>query len=55
MSGGAAAMDPGRAGVLEMNLAPGRYELACILSDGGNSKPHYLLGMQQEIAIHQRR
>ena len=51
MSGGAAAMDPGQASVIEMDLAPGRYELACVLSNGGGSKLHYLLGMHQEIAI----
>ena len=52
MSGGAAAMDPGQASVIEMNLAPGRYELACILSDSGKAKPHYLLGMHDEIVLH---
>jgi uncharacterized cupredoxin-like copper-binding protein len=52
MSGGAAAMDPGQAAVIEMDLAPGRYELACVLSNAGESKPHYLLGMHQEIAVH---
>jgi hypothetical protein len=51
MSGGAAAMDHGQAGVIELNLAPGRYELACVLSDGAHSKPHYLLGMHQELTI----
>ena len=52
MSGGAAAMDPGQASVIEMNLAPGRYELACILSDSGKSTLHYLLGMHDEIVVH---
>jgi uncharacterized cupredoxin-like copper-binding protein len=51
MSGGAATMDPGQASVIEMNLTPGRYALACILSDDSKSKPHYLLGMHEEIAI----
>ena len=51
MSGGAAAMDPGQASVIEMDLAPGRYALACVLSDGGKSTLHYLLGMHQEIAV----
>jgi uncharacterized cupredoxin-like copper-binding protein len=51
MSGGAAAMDPGQASVIEMDLTPGRYELACVLSNDGKSTPHYLLGMHQEIAI----
>jgi len=50
MSGGSAAMDPGQAAVIDMNLAPGRYELACVLSDSGKSSPHYLLGMHQEVA-----
>jgi hypothetical protein len=51
MSGGAAAMDPGQASVIEMDLTPGRYELACVLSNDGKSTLHYLLGMHQEIAI----
>jgi uncharacterized cupredoxin-like copper-binding protein len=51
MSGGAAVMDPGQASVIEMDLTPGRYALACILSDDSKSKPHYLLGMHEEIAI----
>jgi uncharacterized cupredoxin-like copper-binding protein len=51
MSGGAAAMDPGQASVIKMDLTPGRYELACVLADDGKSTLHYLLGMHQEIAI----
>ncbi|HEY2895925.1 MAG TPA: hypothetical protein VGJ12_02215, partial [Gemmatimonadaceae bacterium] len=51
MSGGAAAMDPGQASVLALDLKPGRYALACVLSDGGKSKPHYLLGMHDEIVV----
>jgi hypothetical protein len=51
MSGGAAAMDPGQASVIEMDLKPGRYALACILSNGGGSKLHYLLGMHDEIVV----
>jgi uncharacterized cupredoxin-like copper-binding protein len=52
MSGGVAAMDPGGTSVIEMDLAPGRYALACVLSNGGGSKPHYLLGMHREIVVH---
>ena len=51
MSGGAAAMDPGQASVIEMDLKPGRYALACVLSKGGGSKPPYLLGMHDEIVV----
>ena len=51
MSGGAAAMDPGQVSVIEMDLAPGRYELACVLSNDSKSKPHYMLGMSDELTI----
>ena len=51
MSGGAAAMDPGQSSVIELDLKPGRYELACVLTDDSKSKPHYLLGMHDEIVV----
>ena len=51
MSGGAAAMDPGQASVIEMDLAPGRYALACVLSNDSKSKPHYMLGMHDELTV----
>jgi uncharacterized cupredoxin-like copper-binding protein len=51
MSGGAAVMDPGQSSVIEMDLRPGRYELGCVLTDDSKSKPHYLLGMHDEIVV----
>ena len=48
---GAAALDPGEASVIPLTLAPGRYLLGCILSDGPDSKPHFLLGMEREVDI----
>lgn len=51
VSGGAAILDPGSASVIDLNLTPGRYLFACVLSDSSKSKPHYLLGMEHEIAI----
>jgi plastocyanin len=51
MSGGAASMDAGQTNVIELNLEPGRYGLACVLSNDANSKPHYLLGMHDEITV----
>jgi uncharacterized cupredoxin-like copper-binding protein len=51
MSGGAAVLEPGQASVISLHLVPGRYELACVMSDGSKSKPHYMLGMHDEIAV----
>jgi uncharacterized cupredoxin-like copper-binding protein len=51
VTGGAAAMAAGQATVIALDLTPGRYELACVLSDTSNAKPHYLLGMHDEITI----
>ena len=51
MSGGAAAMEPGESSVIALELTPGRYELACVMSDGPQGKPHYMLGMHDEIAV----
>jgi uncharacterized cupredoxin-like copper-binding protein len=51
MSGGVSAMDPGQAANIELDLTPGRYELGCIMTDGAGSKPHYLLGMHDEISV----
>ncbi|MEP7065727.1 MAG: hypothetical protein ABI889_06815 [Gemmatimonadota bacterium] len=51
MSGGVSAIEPGEASVISLNLKPGRYELACIMSDDGKSTLHYMLGMHDEITI----
>jgi hypothetical protein len=51
MSGGVSVMDPGQAADIELDLTPGRYELGCIMTDGAGSKPHYLLGMHDELAV----
>jgi uncharacterized cupredoxin-like copper-binding protein len=51
MSGGAAAMEAGEVSVISLKLTPGRYELACVLSDDSKSKPHYMLGMHDEITV----
>jgi hypothetical protein len=51
LSGGAAVLEPGSASVINLTLAPGRYLLACVLTDDKDSKPHYMLGMEQEITI----
>jgi uncharacterized cupredoxin-like copper-binding protein len=50
-NGGAAVLDAGQASVISLDLKPGRYELACVLSDDAKSKPHYMLGMHDEIAV----
>lgn len=51
MSGGAAVLEPGQASVISLNLQPGRYELACAMSNDSKSKPHYLLGMHDEVSV----
>jgi hypothetical protein len=51
ISGGAAAMEPGTTSVISLDLKPGRYELECGLSDDSKSKPHFLLGMHEDIAV----
>ena len=51
MSGGVAVLEPGAASVIQLNLTPGRYLFACVLNDDPKSKPHYMLGMEQEITI----
>jgi plastocyanin len=51
VSGGAAVLSPGRASVIALDLKPGRYAVACILSDGPGARPHYMLGMEKEIAV----
>jgi uncharacterized cupredoxin-like copper-binding protein len=51
ISGGAAAMESGEVSVISLKLRPGRYELACVLSDDSKSKPHYMLGMHDEITV----
>jgi plastocyanin len=51
MSGGVAVLDPEGAGVIDLDLTPGRYLFSCVLSDDAKSKPHFMLGMEQEITI----
>jgi uncharacterized cupredoxin-like copper-binding protein len=51
VSGGAAVVEPGQASVVSLTLQPGRYELACVLSNDSKSKPHYMLGMHDEITV----
>ncbi|MDQ2765641.1 MAG: hypothetical protein M3Y30_00675 [Gemmatimonadota bacterium] len=51
ISGGASVLDPGSASVIALDLKPGRYLLACVLTDDKDSKPHYMLGMEKEITI----
>jgi uncharacterized cupredoxin-like copper-binding protein len=51
VSGGAAALDPGEASVISLKLEPGRYVLACVLSNDSKSKPHYMLGMHDELTV----
>jgi plastocyanin len=51
VSGGAAVLDPGSASVIDLHLTPGRYLFSCVISDDNESKPHYLLGMEQVITI----
>lgn len=53
-SGGAAAMEPGETSVVVLHLEHGRYELACVMSNDGKSKPHYMLGMHDEVTIASR-
>ncbi len=51
VNGGTTILDAGQASVVALDLKPGRYVLACILSNDAKSKPHYMLGMEREIAI----
>jgi hypothetical protein len=48
---GAAVLEPGRASVIPLTLAPGRYLFGCIMNDTSGAPPHYMLGMQKEVAI----
>lgn len=48
---GAAVLAPGRASVIPLTLAPGRYLFGCIMNDSSGAPPHYMLGMQKEVAI----
>jgi len=50
-SGGAAVLDSGQTSVIVLNLRPGRYELGCVLADDAKSKPHYMLGMHDEVVV----
>jgi plastocyanin len=51
VSGGAAILDPRSVSVIDLALEPGRYLFACVLSDDKDSKPHFMLGMEQEVTI----
>jgi hypothetical protein len=47
-------MDPGRSAVVETTIPPGRYGLVCFLDaapGGKTDKPHFMLGMKQELTI----
>ncbi|HMI57566.1 MAG TPA: hypothetical protein VK511_05930 [Gemmatimonadaceae bacterium] len=48
---GAAVLEPGRASVIPLTLARGRYLFGCIMNDSSGAPPHYMLGMQKEVAI----
>ena len=48
---GAAVLEPGRASVIPLTLAPGRYLFGCIMNDTSGAPPHYMLGMQKEVAV----
>ncbi len=51
VNGGTTILDAGQASVISLDLRRGRYLFACILSDNAEAKPHYLLGMEQVVAI----
>ena len=51
VNGGTTILDAGQASVVALDLQPGRYVLECVLSNDAKSKPHYMLGMEREVAI----
>lgn len=51
VNGGSSILDAGEASIVSFDLRPGTYLLDCGLSDDAKSKPHYMLGMEREVAI----
>jgi hypothetical protein len=47
-------MDPGKSGIVEVDIPAGRYAMVCFLDNapgGKTDKPHFMLGMKQEFTI----
>ena len=51
INGGTTILDAGEASVISLDLHSGTYLLECVVSNDVKSKPHYMLGMEREIAI----
>ena len=49
--GGVAALPQGMSQVTTLSVEPGSYLLVCFVVDPATGKPHYLLGMEQEITV----
>lgn len=49
--GGVTAMDPGRASIARLDLAPGRYFIVCMDTDGTAPKMHFEVGMVREFTV----
>ncbi len=49
--GGVSAIDPGVAAVVELQLEPGEYAIACFVPDTGDGRPHLKHGMIQPLTI----
>jgi uncharacterized cupredoxin-like copper-binding protein len=47
------AIDPGKGGAVELDLAPGAYELACLIAPGeaGSTADHYQQGMHTAFTV----
>lgn len=49
--GGISPMGPDRTGVIELDLAPGRYVFVCYLPDPSDGLPHAMHGMVREVVV----
>ena len=49
--GGISAIEPGAAAVVELQLEPGEYAIACFVPDTGDRRPHLKHGMIQPLTI----
>jgi hypothetical protein len=48
---GVTALSPGEHGVIDLELAPGTYVLACYLPDASDGVPHVAKGMLRELDV----
>lgn len=49
--GGISVIEPGAHSYFSFDLEPGRYALICFAPDHDSGKPHFMLGMSQEITV----